>query len=101
METVLELYESKSISNRFKKHIKIIKKVDVNTIINDIKSKLEDKYNIIVNGTELFIKTDKRKNIEDVKKEIEEFLSKFDFDTRFLLRIATISNGVVIKVRRK
>jgi polyribonucleotide nucleotidyltransferase len=103
METVLELYESKSINNRFKKHIKLIRKnkIDVNSIINNIKSKLEDKYNITVNDTEIFIKIDKRKNIEEVKKEIEGILNKFNFDTRFLLRITTIPNTVVIKVRRK
>lgn len=101
METVLELYESKSISNRFKKHIKVVRKIDIESIINDIKSKLEDKYNIIENDNELFIKTDKRKNIEEVKKDVESILNKFNFDTRFLLRITTIPNALVIKVRRK
>ena len=101
MGTVLELYESKSISNKFKKHIKVVRKIDIESIINDIKSKLEDKYNIIENDTELFIKTDKRKNIEEVKKDIEGILNKFNFDTRFLLRITTIPNAVVLKIRRK
>lgn len=97
----MELYESKSISNRLKKHIKVVRKIDIESLINDIKSELEDKYNIIENDTELFIKTDKRKNIEEVKKDIEGILNKFNFDTRFLLRITTIPNAVVIKIRRK
>lgn len=105
MNAVLELYESTSIKNAVKSKFKQLKHSEslINNVLTQLSDKLKEKYNVTTTQYELTVKVDKRKNIDQVKLEVESFLNEIEvaFDMNYLFKVLSSSSEIIVRARRK
>jgi hypothetical protein len=104
MLTAVGLFESPSIKDTLKSQFKRIKKskVTIDTVQNELIQRLDDKYNCIKSNYEIMIKVDKRKNIEQVKNEVQNVLNEIEvtFDMIYLFKVKVGQNEIIVRARR-
>jgi hypothetical protein len=105
METVLHLFESTSLKNTIKSQFKKIKKSDVtvDTVITVLSDRLKEKYAITQTNYEIIVRVDKRKNLEQVKTEVQSVLDEVEvsFDMKYLFKVMSGQNEIIVRARRK
>lgn len=104
---VTNLFDSKNLNNyvhlQFKKLKKKKNKLKSSDILVKLNSSIKDKYNIIrSSNNELVIKLEKKKNIKDAHKDIQQELKKLlpNMDINLLFKIVDNSNEIIIKAKR-
>jgi hypothetical protein len=104
MLTAVGLFESPSIKETLKSQFKKIKKskVTIDTVQNELIQRLNDKYNCTRSNYEVMIKVDKRKNIEQVKNEVQNVLNEIEvtFDMIYLFKVKVGQNEIIVRARR-
>jgi hypothetical protein len=97
METALNLFESNGLKNTLKTQFKKIKEssVTVDTVLKVLSERLSEKYNITQTNYEIVVKVDKRKNLEQVKVEVQNVLDEVEvsFDMRYLFKEIPIQSN--------
>jgi hypothetical protein len=108
MASLVELIENDHVNHYIKRQMKRLKKnkngINCKNILKQVSEDLKEKYNIIkITSYELIIKIDKRKNTEEIKKEIEELIKlqiKINIDIDFLFKFILSNNEIIVRVRR-
>lgn len=105
MSTALGLFESPSLKETIKGQFKQIKKstVTIDTVLGQMTTLLSEKYNVQKNSYEVIVKVDKRKNIDHVKKEVQQVLDQINvpFDMKYLFKVLKGQNEIIVRARRK
>lgn len=104
MLTALGLFESPSLKETLKEQFKQIKNsgVTIDTVLDDLIGRLNEKYTITKSNYEVLIKVDKRKNIEQVRKEVQGVLNEIEvsFDMIYLFKVKVGQNEIIVRARR-
>jgi hypothetical protein len=104
MITALGLFESPTLKNTIRGQFKQIKKsiVTIDTVLDELINRLNEKYTIVKNNYELVIKVDKRKNIIQAKAEVQSMLNEIEvtFDMIYLFKVKSGQNEIIVRARR-
>jgi cell division protein FtsX len=106
MQTVaLNLFESPAIKNKIATQFKMIKKSEISTeqILDKLEDELRDKYTVNRSNSQIYIKVDKRKNITNVRNEVEDLLNSIEvpYDKNYLFKLLSGQNEIIVRIRRK
>lgn len=100
------LFDDKSVKGFIKENLKKIcqSRITPTKLFVELQSQLGDKYAIAQEGSDIYIRPDKRKNITNVENEVRAIVNNLakekDFDLNFLFKVTRGTNGIIIRTKR-
>lgn len=107
MNTALALFENKRVRKYMKTQFKNIRnsKIDPEVILAQLAEFFKEKYCLTkISSSEIAIKADKKKNIQQLETEIQKqlvyYINGTNIDVSFLFKIMRDNNELIVRAKR-
>jgi hypothetical protein len=102
--TTVAFYEDKKINKMMKNNLQQIQQHNIRpkVIMAQLANMLKPKYTVLLEDTEIIIKPDKRKNLDQVEQEIIKLTETLlhGMDINFIFRLSKSSSEIILKQKR-